>query len=112
MSEQQNWWRLHPAGPAERQSRSEPRPEAGSRLEPAPEVNPADVDAVTDAIQSITSKTHRIMTVGGAGRNLSPIACIINDRGRALGRGGSGAVFASKNLLAIAVRGEESVATC
>ena len=84
--------------------------EEGPRLEPAPEVNPTDVDAVTDAIQSITSKRHRIMTVGGAGRNLSPIACIINDRGRALGRGGSGAVFGSKDLLAIAVRGERPVA--
>ncbi|MDP6635939.1 MAG: aldehyde ferredoxin oxidoreductase C-terminal domain-containing protein [Phycisphaerae bacterium] len=82
----------------------------GPRLEPAPEVNPADVDEVTDAVQSVTSKKHKVMTVGGAGRNLSPIACIINDRGRALGRGGSGAVFGSKNLLAIAVRGEESVA--
>ena len=84
----------------------------GPRLEPAPETNPADVDAVTDAVQAITSKKHKVMTVGGAGRNLSPIACIINDRGRALGRGGSGAVFASKNLLAIAVRGEESVDAC
>jgi len=81
----------------------------GPRLEPAPQANTADVDAVTDAVQAITSKKHKVMTVGGAGRNLSPIACIINDRGRALGRGGGGAVFGSKNLLAIAVRGEESV---
>jgi aldehyde:ferredoxin oxidoreductase len=82
----------------------------GPRLEPAPEANHADVDAVTDAVQSFTSKKHKVMTVGGGGRNLSPIACIINDRGRALGRGGGGAVFGSKNLLAIAVRGESSVA--
>ena len=86
--------------------------EEGPRLEPAPDTNPADVDAVTDAIQSVTSKTHKIMTVGGAGRNLSAISCIINDRGRALGRGGSGAVFGSKNLLAIAVRGKNPVTTC
>ena len=84
--------------------------EEGPRLQPAPEANPADVDSVTDAVQSITSKAHKVMTVGGAGRNLSPIACIINDRGRALGRGGGGAVFGSKNLLAIAVRGKISVA--
>ncbi|MDP7287578.1 MAG: aldehyde ferredoxin oxidoreductase C-terminal domain-containing protein, partial [Phycisphaerae bacterium] len=86
--------------------------EDGPRLEPAPDVNPADVDEVTDAVQSITSKKHKIMTVGGAGRNLSPISCIINDRGRALGRGGSGAVFGSKNLLAIAVQGQQSVTAC
>jgi len=85
--------------------------EEGPRLEVAPEANTADVDAVTDAVQSITSKKHKVMTVGAAGRNFSPIACIINDRGRALGRGGSGAVFGSKNLLAIAVRGESPVAT-
>ncbi|NQU43181.1 aldehyde ferredoxin oxidoreductase family protein [bacterium] len=84
--------------------------ENGPRLEPAPDVDPTDVDTVTDAIQAMTSTKHKIMTVGAGGRNLSPIACIINDRGRALGRGGSGAVFASKNLLAIAVRGEQSVA--
>ena len=43
------------------------------------------------------------MTIGEAGRKLSRIAAIINDRGRALGRGGSGAVFGSKNLLAVVV---------
>ena len=83
----------------------------GPRLIPAPEVNPADVDEITDAVQGITSSKHKVMTVGGAGRNLSNIACVINDRGRALGRGGSGAVFGSKNLLAIAVRGEIPVET-
>ena len=41
------------------------------------------------------------MAVGEAGRRLSRIAAIINDRGRALGRGGGGAVFGSKNLLAV-----------
>ncbi len=84
--------------------------EDGARLEPAPQVDLADVDAVTDAIQAATSDKHKVMTVGAAGRSLSPIACIINDRGRALGRGGGGAVFASKNLLAVAVRGEIPVA--
>jgi aldehyde:ferredoxin oxidoreductase len=86
--------------------------EDGPRLEPAPDVNLADVDDVTDAVQAMTSKKHKIMTVGGAGRNLSLISCIINDRGRALGRGGSGAVFGSKNLLAIAVQGAQSVTAC
>jgi len=83
--------------------------EDGPRLAPGPQADPEDVDAVTDAVQAATTKAHKIMTVGAAGRNLSPIACIINDRGRALGRGGSGAVFGSKNLLAIAVRGKKSV---
>jgi aldehyde:ferredoxin oxidoreductase len=49
------------------------------------------------------------MTVGAAGRRLSRIAAIMNDKGRALGRGGGGAVFGSKNLVAIVVAG--SVAT-
>ena len=49
------------------------------------------------------------MTVGAAGRRLAPIAAIMNDKGRALGRGGGGAVFGSKNLVAIVVAGSVAV---
>lgn len=47
----------------------------------------------------------RYLAIGSAGENLSQAACIIVDRGRALGRGGCGAVLGSKKLKAIAVRG-------
>ena len=51
------------------------------------------------------------MTVGAAGRRLARIAAIMNDKGRALGRGGGGAVFGSKNLVAIVVAGSVPVET-
>jgi len=49
---------------------------------------------------------YRIACIGPAGENLSPMACIINER-RAAGRKGLGAVMGSKNLKAIAVRGTQ-----
>lgn len=47
----------------------------------------------------------KTLTIGQAGENLVKQACIIGDRGRAVGYGGGGAVFGSKNLKAIAIRG-------
>lgn len=47
----------------------------------------------------------RVLRIGPAGEKLSRIAAIINDHGRAAARGGLGAVMGSKNLKAIAVRG-------
>jgi aldehyde:ferredoxin oxidoreductase len=47
----------------------------------------------------------RVAAIGVAGEKLSRIACIINDKTRAAGRTGLGAVMGSKNLKAIAVRG-------
>ncbi|MGC8995512.1 MAG: aldehyde ferredoxin oxidoreductase family protein [Thermoplasmata archaeon] len=50
-----------------------------------------------------------ILTIGQAGENISYISSIITDRGRALGRGGLGAIMGSKNLKAIYVRGYTNV---
>jgi aldehyde:ferredoxin oxidoreductase len=52
-------------------------------------------------------KSSRIKTIciGPAGENQVRFACLIGDRGRAAGYGGSGAVFGAKNLKAIAVQG-------
>jgi aldehyde:ferredoxin oxidoreductase len=47
----------------------------------------------------------RVLQVGPAGEKLARIACIINERTRACGRTGMGAVMGSKNLKAVAVRG-------
>lgn len=51
----------------------------------------------------------RVAAIGLAGEKLSRIACIINDKTRAAGRTGLGAVMGSKNLKAIAVRGTRDV---
>jgi aldehyde:ferredoxin oxidoreductase len=52
----------------------------------------------------------RVAAIGVAGEKLSRIACIMNDKTRAAGRTGLGAVMGSKNLKAIAVRGTRDVA--
>lgn len=50
------------------------------------------------------SSLHTI-SIGPAGENLVRGACIIQDRARAFGRGGIGAVMGSKNLKAIVAKG-------
>ena len=50
-----------------------------------------------------------VASIGPAGENLVRFAAIMNDRHRAAGRNGVGAVMGSKNLKAIAVRGTGSV---
>ncbi|MGD6852878.1 MAG: aldehyde ferredoxin oxidoreductase family protein [Candidatus Bathyarchaeia archaeon] len=52
----------------------------------------------------------RVASIGLAGEKQSKIACIINDKTRAAGRTGLGAVMGSKNLKAIAVRGTRDIA--
>jgi aldehyde:ferredoxin oxidoreductase len=51
----------------------------------------------------------RVAAIGSAGEKLSRIASIINEKTRAAGRTGLGAVMGSKNLKAIAVRGTHDV---
>ncbi|MEM4704781.1 MAG: aldehyde ferredoxin oxidoreductase N-terminal domain-containing protein, partial [Candidatus Bathyarchaeia archaeon] len=51
----------------------------------------------------------RVAAIGMAGEKLSRIACIINDKTRAAGRTGLGAVMGSKLLKAIAVRGTRDI---
>ncbi|MBM3264055.1 MAG: aldehyde ferredoxin oxidoreductase family protein [candidate division Zixibacteria bacterium] len=50
-----------------------------------------------------------VSCIGPAGENLVRFACIVNDRHRAAGRSGVGAVMGSKNLKAVAVRGTGGV---
>ena len=51
----------------------------------------------------------RVACIGPAGENRVRFACIMNDKHRAAGRSGVGAVMGSKNLKAIAVRGTGGV---
>lgn len=50
----------------------------------------------------------KVTSIGQAGENLVQFACLINDEGRAAGRPGFGAVMGSKNLKAIAVKGDRN----
>jgi aldehyde:ferredoxin oxidoreductase len=51
----------------------------------------------------------RVMTIGPAGEKMSLVAAIMNDKYRAAGRSGVGAVMGSKNLKSIVVRGTSKV---
>jgi len=51
----------------------------------------------------------RIASIGMGGEKLSRVACIMNDKTRAAGRTGMGAVMGSKNLKAIAIRGTRDI---
>ncbi len=63
----------------------------------------------TDQILSETDMEARVACIGPAGEKLVRFACIINDKHRATGRSGVGAVMGSKNLKAVAVKGSGSV---
>lgn len=68
------------------------------------------VSETTDSLkEEVGDKKARVLTIGPAGENLSPIAAVINDKHRAAGRSGVGAVMGSKNLKAIVVRGTGKV---
>jgi aldehyde:ferredoxin oxidoreductase len=50
----------------------------------------------------------RVSSIGPGGENLVRYACVMNDLKEAAGRGGTGAVMGSKNLKAIAARGNKT----
>ena len=50
-----------------------------------------------------------VLSVGPAGENLVRGACVIQDQGRAVGRGGIGAVLGSKNVKAITAKGSKPI---
>src|SRR4030043_313870 len=54
-------------------------------------------------------KDVRVACIGPTGESLSLISCIINNKGRAAGRSGLGAVMGSKKLKAVVVRGNQKV---
>ncbi len=51
----------------------------------------------------------QVAVIGQAGENLSYMACVMNDYGRAAGRSGVGAVMGSKKVKAIVARGEQAL---
>jgi len=67
-------------------------------------------DRTTDIIlEEFGEKRARVACIGPAGENMSNLACVINDKSRAAGRSGVGAVMGSKNLKAIVVKGSHVV---
>jgi aldehyde:ferredoxin oxidoreductase len=77
---------------------------------PADHVWGKDVHQTTEALLSdAADRRARILCIGPAGENKVRFAAVINDRNRAYGRGGPGAVWGSKNLKAIRVFGREKI---
>lgn len=80
-----------------------------AELRPADNLWGKDTWQTESMLKEEHGKDARITCIGPAGEGLSLISCIINDRGRAAGRSGLGAVMGSKRLKAIAVRGNQTV---
>lgn len=68
------------------------------------------VSQTTDMLQKEHGEKAKVLTIGPGGENLSFMAAIMNEKDRAAGRSGVGAVMGSKNLKAIVVRGTGKVA--
>ncbi len=62
-----------------------------------------------DILRDATNAEAKISSIGPAGEKLSLTACVMNDKHRAAGRSGVGAVMGSKNLKAAVFRGTGSV---
>ncbi|MFH0919682.1 MAG: aldehyde ferredoxin oxidoreductase N-terminal domain-containing protein, partial [Fibrobacterota bacterium] len=63
----------------------------------------------TDFLVNETDARARVACIGPAGEKKVLFASIMNDRNRAAGRSGVGAVMGSKNLKAVVVRGKDKV---
>ena len=72
-----------------------------------------DVHQTTDALlkERAEDKRSRVLCIGPAGENLVRFAAVMNDKNRAYGRGGPGAVLGAKKLKAIRVTGDWKIET-
>ncbi len=69
-----------------------------------------DTQQTQKAIQAETTAKTAVACIGPAGENRVLFAAIMNDKDRAAGRGGMGAIMGAKNLKAIAASGSQTVA--
>jgi aldehyde:ferredoxin oxidoreductase len=70
-----------------------------------------DVHQTTDelTVESEPGQRPRVLCIGPAGENLVRMAAVVNDKNRTYGRCGPGAVWGSKKLKAIRVRGKAKI---
>src|SRR4030042_1446618 len=80
-----------------------------AELRPADKLWGKDTWKTESLLQTELGKEARIACIGPSGENLSLISCIINNKGRAAGRSGLGALMGSKKLKAVAVKGNRPV---
>jgi aldehyde:ferredoxin oxidoreductase len=67
------------------------------------------VTALEDLLRQRHGKGIQVCAIGPAGEKLALTACIMNDKERAAGRSGLGAVMGSKKLKCVVVKGEMKV---
>jgi len=79
--------------------------EEGAELRGAAHVWGKDTHQTTDLLEAETHETAKVACIGPAGENGVLFAGIMNDRDRAAGRSGVGAVMGAKGLKAVAVQG-------
>ena len=82
--------------------------EKGIKIQDAGSLWGKDVNETTDTLlgQAANPLTASVACIGPAGENLVRFAAVINDKSKAVGRGGVGAVMGSKNLKAVVTSGE------
>ncbi len=77
-----------------------------AELRPASSLWGLEVPETTDRLLAETDPKARVACIGPAGERGVLFACIMNDKDRAAGRAGVGAVMGAKNLKAVVVRGQ------
>jgi aldehyde:ferredoxin oxidoreductase len=81
-----------------------------AEIRPAKHLWGLNIEETTDTLIRETDELDiSVAAIGPAGENGVIYAALINDRGRAAGRGGIGAVFGSKNLKAVVVCGHGGI---
>ena len=83
--------------------------EGRAELLDASDLEGMGVSPLEDLLKERHGSDCEICSIGPAGEKLSLIACIMNDKERAAGRSGLGAVMGSKKLKAVVVRGKMKV---
>ena len=68
-----------------------------------------DTFETEDILKNELGKDVHVLCIGPSGENLSLIAAVMNNKGRAAGRSGLGAVMGSKKLKAVAVAGNMKI---
>ncbi len=79
------------------------------QLKDASQFKGKGVYETTEGIQKMEGKDFKVACIGPAGEKLVKFACITSELHHNLSRGGPGAVMGSKNLKAVAVKGEGEV---
>jgi aldehyde:ferredoxin oxidoreductase len=80
-----------------------------AELRPADKVWGKTTHETEDRLKAETHTEAKVCSIGPAGERLALTACVMNDKHRAAGRSGVGAVMGAKNLKAVVVKGSQPV---